>query len=415
MKQVSASRIGAALVALIPLATMASPDWPEGFEATVFHPGLGPARHIAVGDDGSVYVRLSTDHSRPGIVRLADEDGDHAAEVFERLVSDSGGTGIEISGDEIFYSTDTAVYALPRSGGEPRLVIGGFPEQKQHAAKSLALSGEGQGFVNVGAPSNACQKQMRTTPESPGQEPCPQLERQGGIWAFDPSGSDQSQKADAQRYVTGLRNAVALAWNPAAERLFLVQHGRDQLNTLWSEHYDAKDNAWLPAEEFHRLEQGANLGWPFTYYDGERDQRMLAPEYGGDGKTPAQGDYRQPLLALPAHWAPNDLLFYTGEQFPDSYRHGAFIAFHGSWNRAPMPQAGYNLAFVPMNEAGEVTGEWQVFAEDFPGVEPLDSPGEAQFRPTGLAVGPEGSLYISDSREGRIWKLRWTGLAGGEQ
>ncbi len=402
------------LAGLMPLSGLAEPAWPEGFEATVFHPGVGQARHIAVADDGALYVRLGTGHSDPGVLRLADTDGDHVADTRERLVSDSGGTGVEVRGGELFYSTDTAVYALPLAGGEPRLVIGGFPEQSGHAAKSLAFDDDGRGFVNVGAPSNACQREMRS-PGSPGQKPCPQLERQGGVWSFAAGASDQTQEADAERYVTGLRNAVALAWNPAAEQLFLVQHGRDQLASLWGEYYDAQDNARLPAEEFHGLEEGANLGWPFTYYDGERDQRMQAPEYGGDGKMPAEEDYRQPLVALPAHWAPNDLLFYTGEQFPASWRYGAFVAFHGSWNRAPLPQQGYNLVFVPMNAAGEVTGDWRVFADGFAGTDRLGSPGNADFRPMGLAQGPDGSLYVSDSTEGRIWKLRWTGASPGEE
>lgn len=114
------------------------------------------------------------------------------------------------------------------------------------------------------------------------------------------------------------------------------------------------------------------------------------------------------LVALPAHWGPNDLLFYTGEQFPERYRSGAFIAFHGSWNRAPFPQGGYNVVFVPMRD-GAVTGDWEVFADGFQGEDELMSPRDATYRPTGLAQGPDGSMYISDSVTGRIWRVVYTG------
>ena len=389
---------------------------PPGFEATVFHDGVGKARHIAAAPNGDLFVRLGTGADDPGLLRLRDTDSDGRADRTERLLSDAGGTGVEIGADELFFSTDTAVHAIEwaalESGGisGSRAVVGGFPEQRQHAAKSLALAPDGTLFVNVGAPSNACQKDMRT-PGSPGLKPCPQLEWQAGVWRFGPDAQGGSGQSDGSRYVTGLRNAVALAWNPAAGKLFLVQHGRDQLHGLWQDHFSVEENARLPAEEFHAVGEGSNLGWPFTYYDGEAGQRVQAPEYGGDGEQPAGGEYAAPLVAFPAHWAPNDLLFYSGSQFPEKYRNAAFVAFHGSWNRAPLPQAGFNVAAVPMNAAGEVTGEWHVFADGFAGGEKLASPREARFRPTGLAQGPDGSLFVVDSVKGRIWKIQYSGAA----
>lgn len=114
------------------------------------------------------------------------------------------------------------------------------------------------------------------------------------------------------------------------------------------------------------------------------------------------------MLAFPGHWAPNDLLFYTGSQFPARYRNGAFIAFHGSWNRAPQRQAGYFVVFVPFIQ-GEPAREWEIFADDFTGTAaPVESPADARFRPMGLAQGADGSLYISDSQRGRVWRVLYT-------
>lgn len=114
-----------------------------------------------------------------------------------------------------------------------------------------------------------------------------------------------------------------------------------------------------------------------------------------------------PIYGFPAHWAPNDLMFYTGMQFPEKYRGGAFIAFHGSWNRSPN-QDGFQITFLPM-ENTEVTGDPEIFAGGFIGSDSISTSSEARARPTGLAMGPDGSMYISDSVNGRIWRIIYTG------
>ena len=119
---------------------------------------------------------------------------------------------------------------------------------------------------------------------------------------------------------------------------------------------------------------------------------MLAPEYGGDGgkKVGVCAEKKAPVASFPAHWAPNDLLIYSGKQFPAAYQGGAFIAFHGSWNRAPEPQGGYNVVFQPLAD-GKAGSAFIVFADGFAGA--VKEPGQAAFRP-GLAMGPDGALYI---------------------
>jgi glucose/arabinose dehydrogenase len=101
-------------------------------------------------------------------------------------------------------------------------------------------------------------------------------------------------------------------------------------------------------------------------------------------------------------------MFYTGTQFPARYRNGAFIAFHGSWNRAPMPQDGYNVTFQPF-AGGKASGKGEIFASGFAGKDPLMNPGEATYRADGVAQAPDGSLYISDSQKGRIWRVFYNG------
>ena len=386
---------------------------PVGFVATVFADDIGFARHLAVRADGVVYAALRRLHEGAGIVALVDADGDGVAD-RTLYFGDRAGTGLALHGGDLYFSTDTEVlrYRLgpePVPAGAPEIIVAGFPAQRQHATKPITFDDAGNMYVTVGAPSNACQERMRT-PGSPGLDPCPQRELQAGIWRFDAERPGQVHGKDGERVATGIRNGLSIDWNLSAGALYFATHGRDQLGQLFPEYYSAAESAELPAEEFHRVVPGGDYGWPYTYWDPMRQARMRAPEYGGDGKTEAAaGTYRKPLVAFPAHWAPNDLVFYEGTAFPDFYRHGAFIAFHGSWNRAPLPQEGYNVAFVPMTAAGEVAGDWLVFADGFKGKKVLASPGAAAHRPSGLAVGPDGALYVADDKGGRIWKIRYDG------
>jgi mono/diheme cytochrome c family protein len=243
-----------------------------------------------------------------------------------------------------------------------------------------------------------------------GVDPSRLFERHGGFWRFKGDQQNQDQVKDGTRFGGGFRHILAIAWQPVAKAFFTVQMGRDQLNTVDPKDFSAEQNAELPAEEMHRLAEKSNYGWPFTYYDPLQKARMVSPEFGGDGKTKSEpGKYEDPLVAFPAHWAPMQMTAYTGSQFPEKYRNGMFVAFHGSWNRAPLPQAGYNVCFVPFNDKGMPLGNYEVFADNFKGQAVIMTPGQARYRPCGLAEGPDGSLYVADSEKGRVWRIIYTG------
>jgi len=386
---------------------------PDGFKATVFADQVGRVRHIVAADNGWLYGALARPKDGMGAIALKDSDGDGVAEETIYFAKGLKGTGIGIYDGHLYFGTDVSIlrWKLPESGEPktgPELIAHGFAEKRQHAAKTFAFDGKGGLYVNVGAPSNACMEKMRTK-GSKGMEPCPILEEFGGIWKFDASKTMQHQQKEGVRYATGIRNAVALDWNARADSLYVVPHGRDQLAEFFPEYYSVEDSAELPAEEFHKVAEGADMGWPYSYFDHRKGKRMMMPEYGGDGEKLSDRG-QMPLVGFPGHWAPNDLLFLKSDALPEGYHLGAFIGFHGSWNRAPMPQQGYRVVYVPMDAAGNVTGDWITFADGFAGADVIKSPRDAKHRPMGLAEDAAGALYISSLMSGgRIWKITYEG------
>jgi len=387
---------------------------PDGFSARIFADNLGSGRHIVVNGNGDLYLALRSLNKGNGIVALRDADKDGKAEVV-KYFGKSITTGIDIYNGFLYYSNFKEVMRVPLKpdelvpSGDPVVIATGFPSQNQHQDKTFALDGSGNLYVNVGAPSNACQ-QVDRTPGSAGKDPCPQLERHAGIWKFKADAPGQDQVKNGHRYASGIRNSVAISWNTSNNKLYVVQHGRDQLSQFYPDLYTVEQGAELPAEEFFAIEDGDFFGWPYCYYDQFKKQKLLAPEYGGDTRATGRCDEaKAPIMAFPGHIAPNDLLFYTGSMFPDRYRNGAFIAFHGSWNRAPLEQKGYFVAFVPFKD-GMPSGDMEIFAEGFPGVKVVDNDNDAAYRPTGLAQAPDGSLYVSDSMEGRIWHISYNDM-----
>jgi glucose/arabinose dehydrogenase/mono/diheme cytochrome c family protein len=396
---------------------------PNGFCATVFADNLGHARQMVFGPGGVLYVNTWSGryyHGAPPppggfLIALKDTKGDGRADQVERFGPDiahgsAGGTGIRVYKGGLYAEQNDKIirYPLPATGiapkEEPQVIVSGLPLTGDHPMHPFIIDADGRMFVDLGAATNACQVQNRVA-NSPGHEPCTELETRGGTWLYDANRKDQ-HFSPAERYATGLRNGEGFAFD-AAGRLFATQHGRDQLWQNWPKLFTPQQSAELPAEEIVQLEKGADYGWPECYYDQFQNKLVLAPEYGGDGKEVGVCAQKQaPVAALPGHWAPNDLLIYAGDSFPKAYGGGAFVAFHGSWNRAPEPQGGYNIVFQPLKD-GKAAGPFIVFADGFAGA--VKEPGGAAFRPSGLAMGADGALYISEDVHGRLWRVTYHG------
>jgi glucose/arabinose dehydrogenase/mono/diheme cytochrome c family protein len=397
---------------------------PTGFCATIFAEGVGHTRHIVVTPDGTVYANtwsgeyFGNDKTHEGgfLVALQDKSGAGKADTIERFggteqTGDHGGSGIGIFNGSIYAETNDSIvkYAMTPGSIVPKgsavTVVSGLPLGGDHPMHPFIITSDGSMLIDVATATNSCQAKNRTL-KSPGDNPCKELETRGGIWRYDANKTDQ-KFSPSDRYATGIRNGEGFAID-ASGQVFVTQHGRDQLHTNWPEIFKAPGlEATLPAEEVLALNKGGDYGWPYCFYDNFQQKLILAPEYGGDGKKTGMCDQKTgPAAAFPAHWGPNGMTRYDKDKFPARYRDGLFIAFHGSWNRAPFPQGGYNIVFQPMSGA-KASAKCEIFADGFAGA--VKSPEKADHRPDGVAAGPDGALYISDDIKGRIYRVTWNG------
>jgi glucose/arabinose dehydrogenase len=374
---------------------------PDGFCATVVAEDLGPVRQLAVSPSGDLYAAISG-RSRlfggGGVAAFRDRDGDGKPEEHASF-GPRGGNDVKLHDGYIYLALQDRIlrWRLPATAlaptGDPETIVADLPHNGNHTAKSLAFPGGSVMLVNIGSATNSCQQQDRA-PRSKGSDPCRELEQRAGIWQFAADRAGQTF-ADGKRFATGLRNTEALAVQPGTGAVYGAVMGRDQLSDSWG--FSPEVNANNPAEELVRVEAGDDFGWPYCYYSNETRKKVLAPEYGGDGRTVGRcAKAKDPLIAFPGHWAPLALTFVTGSALGAKYDGGLFIAFHGSWNRAPMPQAGYRVVFAPFAD-GHPTGAYETFA--------TGAGGPTSLRASGVAMGKDGALYISADNDEKIWRV----------
>ena len=390
---------------------------PQGFCAIVYAERVGVdgdtlknPRHMVIAPNGDVIVSAQGRGGVGGVWILRDENGDGKADKAVHFARGFIASEVALFDGYLYTETTTSILRFPFPNGtfapadKPDTVAEDLPGGGSHPFKTFTIDRAGNLYVNFGTATNSCQASDRQK-ESAGHQPCEEVEIRGGIWKFDSRKLHQKPSPE-NHFARGIRNAVGIAMSPMDGKLWTTRHGRDGLGGekegagQWPEsvHYNAEN----PAEELLQVNKGDDFGWPYCYYSVDEHHLVLAPEYGGDSKKVGQcAQKKEPVAVFPAHWAPNGLMFYTGSMFPAKYKNGAFIAFHGSWNRAPEQQQGDNVVFQPLN-GGKAAGAFEVFAEGFSGFNPRAS---WSHRPTGLAQGIDGSLFVADDAGGRIYKI----------
>ncbi len=377
---------------------------PAGFRVSEIGKDLGATRHLAVSKQGDVYAKLSKLKEGNGIVLLKDRDKDGVYEE-QTLFGNYTGTGVAIYDDYFYASSNKGVfrYRLNEKGevadwNKFETIVDGLPDHGRDNAKPFVFDQDRKHiYVTIGSWNDPC----RVAGTGKGMSPCAVLDSAGGVWRFDANKLNQGF-SDGTRFATGLKNAVGITWNNSTKSLFAMAHGRGQFHDFYPQYYTPKQSQELPAEAMYEFKKaGDDAGWPYIYYDQFQKKKIVAPEYGGDGKKTGGENALDPIVAFPAHMGPNDILFYTGNSFPARYKNGAFIAFHG---QAAELKKGYLVAFVPFKN-GKPSGPWEIFADNFSGQDLTKPTGPIEHRPCGLAQGPDGSLFVCDDLNGSIWRI----------
>jgi glucose/arabinose dehydrogenase len=400
---------------------------PPGFCATLFADSLASPRHMDVASNGDLFVAVrsirnpnaasssstaggsqSADMIPGGVVILRDENGDGRADARKKIGSFNS-SEVKLLGNSLYTETTDAILRYQLKPGSMEVlgaadtIVRDMPATGNHRAKTFVIQ-NGRLLVNHGSATNACQEKDRA-PGSKGVDPCIEITERAGIWAYSAQKKGQTPK-DGEHYATGIRNSVAMAVEPRTNDLFVMQHGRDQLDNFPP--FTTDKNAIATAEELFHVTRGSDFGWPYCYFDLQENKKVLSPEYGGDGKTVGRCEGKGANVGtFPAHWAPETLLFYTGKQLPERYRNGAFVVFHGSWNRSPQPQEGFRVVFQPMTK-GRASGDFETFVDGFVDAA-TGKPTELGGRPMGMAQGRNGELYLSDDSKGRVWRIQYVG------
>jgi glucose/arabinose dehydrogenase len=352
-----------------PVVVRAPPNFraqvPPRFKVSVFAKGLS-VRWLAVAPNGDVFAADSSTGEVVVLRELQEHGQAQPREVFAGHLNLPFGIAFH---DDYVYVADTDEVLRFRYDPKTSKRLGDSEHvldlpglgYNQHWTRSLAFSPDGKKlFVSVGSKSNV------------GIESDPRA----AILVADPDGKN------LRTYATGLRNAVGIAFNPQSGSLWATVNERD----------DIGDD--VPSDYFTHVIEGGFYGWPYSYLGQHVDNRV-APRPDLVAKAIV------PDLLLGAHVAPLQFVFYEGQQFPSTYRHGAFIAEHGSWNRRL--RSGYQLVFVPFRN-GAPSGDPTPFLSGFV---PDPAGRNVYGRPVGVAVAADGSLLISDDGGKLIWRVSY--------
>jgi glucose/arabinose dehydrogenase len=376
-----------------PVPPGAKPRVPPGFLVEMVASGYASPRAIRVAPNGDLFVAASASNTIRVLRVPSGTASPTKNEVFASGLTQPFGIAFYPLGPNpewIYVANSDGVVRFPYKNGD--LIATGKPEQivgripwVHHWTRDIAFTRDGKRLLlSVGSGSNVA-LDMFPEPEVKGglqawikSEPLgagwDTEERRADVLSYDPDGKNEKIVA------TGLRNCAGVTIQPATGLPWCVVNERDELG----------DNT--PFEYATAVKDSAFYGWPWYYIGSNED-----PRHKG-ARPDLKGKVTVPDVLMQAHSAPLQIVFYEGNDFPASYKGSAFVALHGSWNRAE--RTGYKVVRLLFDNAGEPTGEYEDFMTGF-----VISDKQVWGRPVGVAVAKDGSLFVTEDGNGTIWRV----------
>jgi glucose/arabinose dehydrogenase len=366
---------------IVPRPANAWPQVPAGFRVDLYATGFRNPRLIRTAPNGDLFLADSA-AGKIWVLHGVDANGKaQQSTVFASGLDKPFGIAFYPSGPnpQWVYIGDTGeVIRFPYQNGDLKargpkqhiadLPSGGLLRGGGHWTRDIAFSNDGKKmWVSVGSFAN-----VEDTDHNIREF------HRADVLEFNPDGSD------VRVYASGIRNCVGEAVNPKTGELWCSVNERDGLG----------DN--VPPDYITHVQDGGFCGWPWYYMGGQVDPRM------SDKHPDLRAKIITPDVLIQPHSASLEMVFYEGQQFPAEYRGDIFAAEHGSWNRS-VP-AGYEVIRVPLHGTGHATGEYEDFMTGF-----VIDDGKIWGRPVGVAVGKDGSLFVSDDGSNSVWRVTYTG------
>ena len=358
--------------------------WPQalpGFKVDLYASDLKNPREIRTAPNGDIFLA----ESDPGDIKvLRGIDGSSKAEreeIFATGLRKPFGIAFYPPGANpqwVYIGNTDSVVRFPYSNGDLKargpeqkitdLPGGGRLRGGGHWTRDIAFSPDGKKmYVSVGSHSNVDDTDNNKV----------EFHR-ADVLEFNPDGTGE------RVYAWGIRNCVGMAVDPKTGELWCSVNERDEIG----------DN--LPPDYITHVKEGGFYGWPWFYTGGHQDPRHQGKHLELKDKVIV------PDVLVQPHIASLEMTFYQGKQFPAEYQGDVFAAEHGSWNKKQ--RAGYDVVRVPLHQSGHATGEYIDFLTGF-----VTPDGNVWGRPVGVAVGNDGSLFVSDDGSNSIWRVSYTG------
>lgn len=386
---------------VVAMPTNATLSVPPGFTVKQFASGLNNPRLMRLAPNGDIFI-AETSRNRIHVLRAADgADAPSENQIFAEGLERPFGISFYPPGEDpkwIYIANINSVVRIPyhngdlKASGEPEVVVPKLADGRGgHTTRDVVFSLDGKRmFISVGSGSNVAEQMQKKTPDEIkaweaehglGAAWGPEANR-ADILVTDPEG-----KAALRPYATGIRNGVGLAVNPTTGEVWVSTNERDDLG----------DN--LVPDYVTHVKEGGYYGWPWYYMGNIED-----PRHAGE-RPDLAGKAIVPDVLEQAHSASLQVTFYNASKgvaaFPAEYRGDAFVALHGSWNRAT--RTGYKIARIRLKN-GIATGEYEDFMTGF-----VVNDQGVWGRPVGVAVAHDGALLVTEDGHGTVWRIAYTG------